>query len=70
MTLLLTGAAAASNGEEQKLAKASAVKDRTQAINQLKSVLVTADHPAFREELAALGSRAARHWSPAVAGAQ
>ncbi|MEU1144615.1 IS110 family transposase [Streptomyces sp. NPDC005863] len=38
-----------------KLAKASAVKARTQAINQLKSVLVTAD-PVLREELAPLGS--------------
>ncbi|MFD9653973.1 transposase [Streptomyces mirabilis] len=37
-----------------KLTKASAVKARTQAINQLKSVLVTAD-PALREELAGLG---------------
>ena len=38
-----------------KLTKASAVKARTQAINQLKSVLVTAD-PALREELAQLGN--------------
>jgi transposase len=38
-----------------KLTKASAVKARTQAINQLKSVLVTAD-PALREELAGLGN--------------
>ncbi|MET9497651.1 transposase [Streptomyces sp. NPDC006552] len=38
-----------------KLAKASAVKARTQAINQLKSVLVTAD-PVLRAELAPLGS--------------
>ncbi len=37
-----------------KLTKASAVKARTQAINQLKSVLITAD-PALREELAGLG---------------
>lgn len=36
-----------------KLAKASAVKSRTQAINQLKTVLVSAD-PALREELAGL----------------
>ncbi|WP_405721056.1 IS110 family transposase [Streptomyces sp. NBC_01537] len=38
-----------------KLTKASAVKARTQAINQLKSVLITAD-PALREELAQLGN--------------
>lgn len=38
-----------------KLTKASAVKARTQAINQLKAVLVTAD-PALREELAGLGN--------------
>ncbi|WP_309484506.1 IS110 family transposase [Streptomyces himalayensis] len=38
-----------------KLTKASAVKARTQAINQLKSVLITAD-PALREELAGLGN--------------
>ncbi|WP_455567810.1 IS110 family RNA-guided transposase [Streptomyces caelestis] len=38
-----------------KLTKASAVKARTQAINQLKAVLVTAD-PVLREELAALGN--------------
>lgn len=38
-----------------KLTKASAVKARTQAIKQLKSVLVTAD-PALREELAGLGN--------------
>ncbi|WP_406472087.1 transposase [Streptomyces sp. NBC_01615] len=38
-----------------KLTKASAVKTRTQAINQLKAVLVTAD-PALREELAGLGN--------------
>ncbi|MEV5880209.1 transposase [Streptomyces sp. NPDC052101] len=58
MTLLLTGVAAASNGEAwklRKLAKASAVKARTHAVNQLKSVLVTAD-PALREELAGLGN--------------
>ncbi|WP_151770089.1 IS110 family transposase [Streptomyces abyssomicinicus] len=36
-----------------KLAKASAVKARTQAINQLKAVLVSAD-PNLREELAGL----------------
>jgi transposase len=38
-----------------KLTKVSAVKARTQAINQLKAVLITAD-PALREELAALGN--------------
>ncbi|MFD3628182.1 transposase [Streptomyces sp. NPDC058698] len=38
-----------------KLTKVSAVKARTQAINQLKSVLVTAD-PVLREELAGLGN--------------
>ncbi|MFG2629150.1 IS110 family transposase [Streptomyces sp. NPDC048473] len=38
-----------------RLTKVSAVKARTQAINQLKSVLVTAD-PVLREELAQLGN--------------
>ncbi|MGW5201245.1 IS110 family transposase [Streptomyces spiralis] len=38
-----------------KLAKGSAVKARTQAINQLKAVLVSAD-PNLREELAVLGN--------------
>ncbi|MFF4031746.1 hypothetical protein ACFYZ2_18705 [Streptomyces sviceus] len=38
-----------------KLTKASAVKARTQAIDQLKSVLITAD-PALREELDGLGN--------------
>ncbi|MEU3350892.1 IS110 family transposase [Streptomyces sp. NPDC037389] len=38
-----------------KLTKASAVKARTQAINQLKAVLVTAE-PVLREELAQLGN--------------
>ena len=38
-----------------KLTKASAVNARTQAINQLKAVLVTAD-PVLREELAGLGN--------------
>ncbi|WP_327708018.1 IS110 family transposase [Streptomyces sp. NBC_00464] len=38
-----------------KLTKASAVKARTQAINQLKAILITAD-PALREELAGLGN--------------
>jgi transposase len=37
-----------------RLAKASAVKARTQAINQLRSVLVTTD-PELRESLAGLG---------------
>jgi transposase len=40
-----------------KLAKDSAVKARTQAINQLTAVLVTAD-PALREALAGLGRAA------------
>ncbi|WP_018090401.1 IS110 family transposase [Streptomyces sp. FxanaC1] len=39
-----------------KLAKDSAVKARTQAINQLKAVLVIAD-PALRERLSGLGNR-------------
>jgi transposase len=38
-----------------KLAKSSAVKSRTQAINQLKAVLVGAD-PALREQLSASAS--------------
>ncbi|MFD8931482.1 hypothetical protein ACFXMT_21720 [Streptomyces mirabilis] len=38
-----------------KLAKDSAVKARTQAINQLKAVLIRAD-PQLREELAGLGN--------------
>ncbi|MGW7527267.1 IS110 family transposase [Streptomyces sp. NPDC054783] len=38
-----------------KLAKDSAVKARTQAINQLKAVLVIAD-PALREQLSSLGN--------------
>ncbi|MEU9590870.1 IS110 family transposase [Streptomyces sp. NPDC048193] len=38
-----------------KLAKNSAVKARTQAINQLKAVLVIAD-PALREQLSSLGN--------------
>jgi transposase len=42
-------------GRMYKLTKASAVKARTQAINQLKAVLVTAD-PVLREELAGLGN--------------
>ncbi|MDX3240366.1 transposase [Streptomyces sp. ME18-1-4] len=39
-----------------KLAKDSAVKARTQAVNQLKAVLVIAD-PALRERLSSLGNR-------------
>ncbi|WP_236580127.1 IS110 family transposase [Streptomyces sp. HM190] len=39
-----------------KLAKDSAVKARTQAVNQLKAVLVIAD-PALRERLSRLGNR-------------
>ncbi|MGW5611024.1 IS110 family transposase [Streptomyces sp. NPDC003753] len=39
-----------------KLAKDSAVKARTQAINQLKAVQVIAD-PALREQLSSLGNR-------------
>jgi transposase len=39
-----------------KIAKDSAVKARTQAINQLKAVLVVAD-PALRERLSGLGNR-------------
>jgi transposase len=39
-----------------KLAKASAIKSRTQAINQLKSILVSAD-PALRESLAGLSCK-------------
>ena len=53
-----TAAAKTSDGPVEmlrlfKLAKASAIKSRTQAINQLKSVLVSAD-PALRESLAGL----------------
>jgi hypothetical protein len=40
-----------------KLAKDSAVKARTQAINQLKAVLVGAD-PQLREAMAGLGRAA------------
>ncbi|MEU9451114.1 transposase [Streptomyces sp. NPDC048277] len=39
-----------------KIAQDSAVKARTQAINQLKAVLVVAD-PALRERLSGLGNR-------------
>jgi hypothetical protein len=38
-----------------KLAKASAIKARTQTINQLKAVLVAAD-PALRETLSGLSN--------------
>jgi transposase len=38
-----------------KLAKASAIKSRTQAVNQLKAVVVTAD-PALRESVSGLGT--------------
>jgi hypothetical protein len=38
-----------------KLAKSSAIKSRTQAINQLKAVLVAAD-PTLREALSGLGT--------------
>jgi transposase len=53
-----TGSAKAGNGPVEmlrmfKLAKASAVKARTQTINQLKAVLVAAD-PALREALSGL----------------
>ncbi|MET7401036.1 IS110 family transposase [Dactylosporangium sp. NPDC005572] len=55
-----------------KLAKDSAVKSRTQAINQLKGVLVNGD-PALREQLTGLSTRAqVRHCAnlePAAAGA-
>jgi transposase len=40
-----------------KLAKSSAIKSRTQTINQLKSVVVGAD-PALRDELAGLSTKA------------
>ncbi len=55
-----TSAAKASDGPVEmirmfKLAKASAIKARTQAIYQLKAVLVTAD-PALREELSGLSN--------------
>ncbi|MFF0164184.1 IS110 family transposase [Streptomyces sp. NPDC005263] len=55
-----TAAAKASDGRVEmlrllKLAKGSAIKSRTQAINQLKSVLVSAD-AALRESLAGLSN--------------
>jgi hypothetical protein len=39
-----------------KLAKSSAIKSRTQAINQLKAVLVAAD-PTLREALSGLSTQ-------------
>lgn len=56
-----TATAKSSNGPVEmirmfKLAKASATKSRTQAINQLRAVLVSAD-PAVRESLAGLGAK-------------
>jgi transposase len=51
-----------------KLAKGSAIKSRTQAINQLKAVLVAAD-PALRESLSGLSSRVLiRHCAQLQAG--
>jgi transposase len=55
-----TATAKAGNGPVEmirmfKLAKGSAIKSRTQAINQLKAVLVSAD-PALRDGLAGLSS--------------
>ncbi|MFI0710497.1 hypothetical protein ACH4SK_07530 [Streptomyces inhibens] len=47
-----------------KLAMDSAVKIRTQAVNQLKAVLVTAD-PVLREELAGLNNPALVRTCPA-----
>ncbi|MFF4398881.1 IS110 family transposase [Streptomyces sp. NPDC001480] len=59
---VLSGRARAKSGDGPvhgarllKLAKDSAVKARTQAINQLKAVLVIAD-PALRERLSSLGN--------------
>ncbi|XES00946.1 transposase [Streptomyces sp. S1D4-11] len=51
-----TGDGPAHSARMFKLAKDSAVKARTQAINQLKAVLVIAD-PAVRERLSSLGNR-------------
>lgn len=56
-----TASAKSGNGSVEivrmfKLAKASATKSRTQAINQLKSVLVSAD-PALREAMAGLSNQ-------------
>ncbi|WP_316745053.1 transposase [Streptomyces sp. MK7] len=50
-----TGEGPVQIGRMYRLTKASAVKARTQAINQLKAVLVTAD-PVLREELTELGN--------------
>jgi transposase len=50
-----------------KLAKASAVKSRTQAVNQLKSILVSAD-PELRESLAGLGYKTLVRRCAALAG--
>ncbi|MCK8437474.1 IS110 family transposase [Streptomyces sp. D2-8] len=55
-------------GRMYKLTKASAVKARTQAINQFKAVLVTAD-PVLREELAGLGNAALLRTCARFAGA-
>lgn len=57
-----TAAAKSSDGAVEmlrlfKLAKASAIKSRTQAINQLKNVLVAAD-PQLRDQLTALTTKA------------
>lgn len=57
-----TATAKAGNGPVEmmrmfKLAKASAIKARTQTVNQLKAVLVGAD-PALREAMTGLGSAA------------
>ncbi|MFC5225504.1 IS110 family transposase, partial [Streptomyces fimbriatus] len=51
-----TGDGPVHSARMSKLAKDSAVKARTQAINQLKAVLVVAD-PAVRERLFSLGNR-------------
>jgi transposase len=57
-----TATAKSSDGQVEmlrlfKLAKSSAIKSRTQTINQLKSVVVGAD-PALRDELAGLSTKA------------
>lgn len=57
-----TATAKSSDGDVEmlrlfKLAKSSAIKSRTQTINQLKSVLIGAD-PELRDELAALSTKA------------
>jgi len=61
-----TGAGPVEMARLFKLAKDSAIKSRTQAINQLKAVLVAAD-PALRESLSGLSSRSssadARSWT-------